>query len=161
MTLYEIDQALLSLVDPETGELLDYESFAALQMEREKKLEGTALWIKDLEAEAKAIKDEADQLTKRRSVLERRAIRLRAYLSDALCGETFETPRCSIRYRKSSELDVIDAAKAADWLVQAGHVDLVSYVAPSLDKRGVKALIKAGIVVPECEVVEKKSMVVK
>lgn len=161
MTLYEIDQALLSLVDPETGELLDYESFAALQMEREKKLEGTALWIKDLEAEAKAIKEEADQLTKRRNVLERRASRLRVYLSDALCGETFETPRCSIRYRQSSALDVIDAAKAADWLEQAGHVDLVSYGAPSLDKKGVKDLIKAGIVVPGVEIVERESMVVK
>lgn len=161
MTLYEIDQALLGLVDPETGELLDYESFAALQMERSAKLEGTALWIKDLEAEAKAIKDETDQLTKRRIVLERRAARLRAYLSDALCGEVFETPRCSIRYRKSSALDVVDAVAAADWLEQSGHIDLVSYGAPSLDKKGMKELMKAGIAVPGVELVERQSITVR
>ena len=38
MTLYEIDSAIQALVDPESGELMDYDAFAALQMEREVKL---------------------------------------------------------------------------------------------------------------------------
>ena len=38
MTLYEIDQAIQGLVDPETGELMDYEAFAALQMDRDARL---------------------------------------------------------------------------------------------------------------------------
>lgn len=42
MTIYDIDQNLMALVDPETGELLDVEAFARLQMAREKKLEGMA-----------------------------------------------------------------------------------------------------------------------
>ena len=40
MTIYEIDDALLSLVDGETGELLDFEEFERLSMERDKKIEG-------------------------------------------------------------------------------------------------------------------------
>lgn len=39
MTLYEINEAMLALVDPETGELMDYEAFSALNMAREEKLE--------------------------------------------------------------------------------------------------------------------------
>ena len=58
MPLYEIDQSIKALVDPETGELLDYEAFARLQMEREAKLENIALWIKDLRAKAEEIKAE-------------------------------------------------------------------------------------------------------
>ena len=66
MTLYEIDQAIQGLVDPETGELMDYEAFAALQMDRDAKIENMALWYKDLMADAKAIKEEADTLNERR-----------------------------------------------------------------------------------------------
>lgn len=57
MTLYEIDQAIQGLVDPETGELMDYEAFAALQMDRDAKIENMALWYKDLMADAKAMLD--------------------------------------------------------------------------------------------------------
>lgn len=43
------------LFDPETGELMDYEAFAPLHLEREEKVEGLALWVKDLTARAKAV----------------------------------------------------------------------------------------------------------
>ena len=42
--LYDIDAAILDCVDQETGEILDPEKLDALQMEREQKLEGVALW---------------------------------------------------------------------------------------------------------------------
>ena len=64
--LYEINQDILDCVDMETGEILDVEALNALQMEREAKLEGVALWVKDLKAEAAAVKDEADKLNARR-----------------------------------------------------------------------------------------------
>ena len=69
MKLYEINAALEALVDPETGELMDYDAFEALQMARDDKIEGMALWYKDMVAEAKAIKEEADTLTARRKAL--------------------------------------------------------------------------------------------
>ena len=58
MTLYEIDQAILDCVDMETGEVIDSDRLDLLQMERETKLENVGLWIKDLRAEADAIKNE-------------------------------------------------------------------------------------------------------
>ena len=58
--IYEIDQDILDCVDMETGEILDTEKLTALQMERERKLEGVALWVKDLSAEAAAVKEEAE-----------------------------------------------------------------------------------------------------
>ena len=47
MTLYEIDSSLMSLVDEETGEILDKEAFDAVVMERDTKIENVALWVKN------------------------------------------------------------------------------------------------------------------
>ena len=151
MKLYEIDQAIESLVDNETGELLDYEAFAALQMERDRKLENMVLWYKDLTAEAKAIKAEEDALRERRKAKENRAERLRQYLQNLLCGEKFQTARCAVSYRKSMALNVADA----------DHPDMVAYSAPALDKRAITALVKGGEVVPGVEMEERQSMTVR
>ena len=116
MTLYEIDQAIQGLVDPETGELMDYEAFAALQMDRDAKIENMALWYKDLMADAKAIKEEADTLNERRKALENKAERLKSYLSLALDGEKFQTARCSVTFRKTSSIQVSNPeALTAGW----------------------------------------------
>ena len=66
MSLYKIDRELESLVDPETGELLDFERFAELRMERERKIEDIALWHKNEVMEAKAIREEELALAERR-----------------------------------------------------------------------------------------------
>ena len=64
MTLYEIDaqlEEMLEQVDPETGELLcDMEQLEALSLERDRKLENLALYIKNRDAEAKAIREEEE-----------------------------------------------------------------------------------------------------
>ena len=61
MTLYEIDSAIMDCVDEETGEVVDIEELEALQIEREKKVEGIALAVKNYAAEAKAIKEEEEK----------------------------------------------------------------------------------------------------
>ena len=58
MNIYEIDNAMFSLIDEETGEIKDYEAFEELQMQKEEKIENTALWYKNLVAESKAIREE-------------------------------------------------------------------------------------------------------
>ena len=161
MNLYEIDQAMQALVDPETGELMDYEAVSELQMDRDSKIENMALWIKNLTAEAKAIKEEMDNLQRRRKTAENRAEGLKRDLFEALDGEKFQTARCSISYRKSTALEVDDPSSAADWLDGNGYPDFVIYSAPVLDKRGVADLLKQGVEVPGVELVERKSMTVR
>ena len=58
MTIFDIDEAILNLVDEETGEVVDIEALEALEMERDKKVSNIACWIKQLDAEAEAIKAE-------------------------------------------------------------------------------------------------------
>ena len=116
MTIYEIDNRIAGLVDPETGELLDYEAFAELQMEREAKIENMALWYKDLTAEAKAIREEEKALAERRKSAENKAERLKAYLDEALAGESYKTSRVAVSYRKSTAVEVSNEVEVVEEL---------------------------------------------
>ena len=114
LSLYHIDQALEALIDPETGELLDYDAFEQLQMDRERKIESMVCWSKSLDAEAKAIRDEEKELAERRRTMERKRDRLRDYVDRALDGHPFQTARCSVTYRKSDIAPLLKAGVAVD-----------------------------------------------
>ena len=58
MNLYEINEALYGCVDEETGEIIDAEKLEALSLAFDEKVENIALWIKNLLADAAAIKAE-------------------------------------------------------------------------------------------------------
>lgn len=161
MTLYEIDQRITELVDPETGELLDFDAFAELQLEREKKIEGMALWVKDLSSTASAIKAEVDTLMERKRVAERRCESLKRYLAYILQGEKFTTPRCAVSFRKSTSVQVDDSEKLVRWLEQNGYDDCVKYKEPEVSKAEVGKLLKSGMPVPFAHLEYKQSVGVK
>ena len=56
MNLYEINAEIMACVDEETGEIIDTVKLDQLQMVFGEKVEGIALYIKNLAAEAAAIK---------------------------------------------------------------------------------------------------------
>ena len=161
MTLYEIDQRITELVDPETGELLDFDAFAELQLEREKKIEGMALWVKDLSATAAAIKAEIDTLTERKKSAERKVESLKPYLFEILQGEKFSTPRCAVSFRRSTSVQVDDSESLVRWLEQNGLDDCLKYKEPEVSKTEVGKLIKSGTPVPFAHLEEKQSVGVK
>lgn len=160
MKLYEINaalEALLSNVDEETGEVIvDAEALDALLMERTDKLEGIALAVKNLTAEADAIKAEEKSLAERRKALEKRRDGLRRFLQDALNGEKFQTARCAVSYRKSQAVEI---DPALFWEHPAA--EFVRVADPEPDKNAIKAALKEGAVVPGAELVETVSMQVR
>ena len=90
MTIYEIDSAIQKCltVDEETGEVaVNEELFSQLHMERERKLENIACWIKDLSAESKAIREEEKALAERRKAVEAKAEKLTEWLQNVLDGQ--------------------------------------------------------------------------
>lgn len=161
MSLYEIDQSILALVDPETGEILDDAALEQLQMERETKLENIACWIKNLTAESAAIRQEEINLAERRKVLERKSERLKKYLSEALNGEKFQTAKCSVTFRKVSRVEIEDALTVAEWCDDNGMRDLVVYSLPTVSKSELGKLLKAGTQIPGATMVEGISLGVK
>lgn len=116
MRLYEINfeiYQLLSEVDEETGELTEetISKLAELSIARDEKHENIALLIKNLTAEATALKTEADALTQRQRVAKNKIERLKNYLADSLQGETLETPRTKITWRRSTSVRILDEYK--------------------------------------------------
>lgn len=161
MTIFDIDQRILELVDPETGELLDFDAFDELKMERDRKIEGMALWVKELAATASAIKAEVDTLMERKRVAERRCESLKRYLAEILQGEKFSTPKCAVSFRKSTSVQVDDTEKLVRWLEQNGLDDCVKYKEPEVSKVEVGRLIKSGMPVPFAHMEERQSVGVK
>lgn len=160
MTIFEIDSAIQNLVDPETGELLDYEAFEALQMERERKLDNVGAWVKDLTAQATAIREEEQALAERRRVLEAKAERLKAYLDRALQGSSFSSPRCEIRYRKSTSVDVTDEEKLIRW-AKRHKMQALFQVKTCINKTETGRVLKSGTAIPGATLVEKNNIQIK
>ena len=164
MKLYEIDKALYEViesgysVDDETGEILfSPDEFDALDGERTAKLEACALYVKNLQAEADAIKAERDALDERCKVKQRKAERMRAYIlasMDIFGDKTIETARVDVRRRKSTFVDVFDASQLPADLVR-------EKVTTSPDKTAIKARINAGQDVPGATLSQRESLIIK
>ena len=160
--LYDIDQEILDCVDLETGEILDSEKLDALQMEREKKLEGVALWVKDLNAEAAAVKEEADKLTARKKALDNKVAQLKQWLLYALNGEKLKTPRCNV-YQTHSQKVVIDDEKALiDMFMGSPFGEkFLRMKEPEIDKNALKDSMKQGYEYEFAHLEETESVVIK
>ena len=160
--LYEIDQEIMDCVDPETGEILDTDKLNALQMEREQKLEGVALWIKDMNAEADAVKAEADKLTARKKALDNKVAALKQWLLMALDGQKLKTPRCNV-YQTHSQKVVIDDEKALiDMFMTTPFGEkFLRIKEPEIDKNALKDSMKQGFEFEFAHLEETESVVIK
>ena len=160
-TLYEINHAILECCDMETGEILDCERLEQLQLEKEQKIEGVALYIKNLDAEAAALKVEEAALAERRKIKENKAKRLKEYLSSALNGQKFETPRVRLSFRTSTGVEISDELALLTWLEKHNQDHCIKYKMPEISKVEVGKLLKAGAEMPGVAFVERCNLQMK
>ena len=152
MTLYEINSEISACIDGETGEVIDFDKLSGLVMERENKLEGVALWIKNLDATTKAIKAERDALKERQEQAEHKALMLREWLSGALDGEKMETPKVKVSYRKSTAVEVDDRLPKK-WCSKK--------IVYTPDKIAIKTAIQNGKKIAGAKIVERQNIQIK
>ena len=159
MKLYEIDNAILDCIDFETGEIVDIDKLNGLQLERDTKIENVALWIKDLKAEAEAIKAEKMALAERQKVAENKAESLKKWLAYALQGEKFKTARCSVSFRNTECVEV--TPDGLENLMEE-HDELLTYKDPEPNKIAIKDAIKNdGLNVQGVQLVQNTSTIIK
>lgn len=151
--LYEIDAAIMACVDGETGEVINPEMLDTLLMERGRKLEGVALWIKNLESDAAAIKAERDALDKRMKSAENKAKSLREWLKNALEYQPFETARVRVSFRKSESTEIDENVLDRKWCREK-----ITY-AP--DKTAIKNALKTGQTVAGAKLVVNQNIQIK
>ena len=153
-SLYEIDQAIMSCVDSETGEIIDAEALDALLMQRDDKLEAIACWIKNLQSDADAIKAEINALAIREAKYRKKATDLKEYLATVLQGEKFNTSKCAISFRPSVRVDVFDADSVPKKFMK-------KTVAFTPDKNAIMTLLKEGKAVKGCQLIERLNTQIK
>lgn len=107
-TLYEIDKSIEELVNSETGEITDFEAFEKLAADRDKKIENTALYTKNLKALNADIKSEINAFKERAEQNEKIISRCENLLNYALSGQKFTTHRVAITYRASTKCVIED-----------------------------------------------------
>lgn len=162
MKLFEIDERLAACVkinddqavDTETGEVIDIEAVEALEMERDAKIENIGLWIKDLTAQAEAIKAEKNKLAEREKSAKNKADRLKEFLTAYLGGKKFETAKVAIKFRSVESVNVPDVAALPAEYIR-------TKITNEADKTAIKNAIKAGEVIEGAELVKKQSISVK
>lgn len=172
MKLYEINKELdeilsryaymdTDLVDTETGEVLEEEaanevmaSLAQLQMAKEEKRENIACWIKSMDAEIKALKEEEKNLEKRRYMLTNRRENVFSFLQGELQGEKLVSPRVRVTFRRSVSVNPYDMDALPD-----EYKSIKTTV--SADKKLIGDALKNGVEVPGAELVEKINMSIK
>ena len=160
MTLYEIDDRLMSLIDDETGEILDKEAFDALVMERDQKIENVALWVKNENAMAEALKKEIDNLTARKKTAENRVKRLKDYLLYALGEQKFSTARVKVSYTHTPSTKIADEEAFIQWAT-THHPDLLRIKEPEIAKNELKEALKAGEEIPGASLEQSTSVIIK
>lgn len=136
VSLYEIDQRILSLIDEETGEITDFEQLDKLQLERNIKIENIALWIKNLKSEEESYKAEKQVFEDRQRQAKQRRESLERYLSNMLNGEKFKTLRVECSFRKSQRVEVEN--------INLLPIEFLKIADPEVDKTSIKQAIKEG-----------------
>lgn len=133
-SLYELNAKLAAYemeFDPDTGEWLNEDELNAIHMERDEKIEGICLWIKNLRGEAEMVKAEAKNLTDRAKKLTNKADNLEKYVASNLDGKPFKTSKVNVTWRKSESVEILDESKIPE-----------KYLDISVTRKPVKAEIK-------------------
>ncbi len=161
MNLYEIDYAIMqaydAAVDPETGEIINdaaLDALDGLQMEFDRKAEGILLWIKNLTAEAEALKKEKQAFEERQRLAEKKAESLKQYISGVLHGEKFATDRVAVSWRRSESVEF-----SGD--VSSLPEDCLRYRDPEVNKTELKKRLKAGESYEGAKLVQNQNMIIK
>lgn len=165
MNLFDINKNIRAFLDKlyssvdDTGEIAqgDWEALEELTEARDTKIENICLYIKEKQAEADALKAEAEKLTARAKSAQKKADRLKDYLAMNLQRESmdkFETSRCKISFRKSEVVSIPDE----NLLLKKYLKKTITY-AP--DKQTIKEQLKAGKAVKGATLITKQNIQIK
>ena len=134
-TLYEINEQIAGLVDPETGEIADFEAFEKLNLDLDTKIKNIALWIVNLRSDAEQLEEQEKKFRDRKTAAKNKAESLKNLLDGFLSGEKRSYPEVVISYRKSEQVTVDDDATLDDRFLR---------IKTEIDKTALKDALKHG-----------------
>lgn len=163
MNLYELtdeyQKALDNLIiDEETGEITNFDDLEKVSKDLDIKFENIACYIKNLNAEVKALKEEEENLNKRRKSKDKKIENLENYLSNImqfLNKDKFESARAKISFRKSESVDICSALEE----VEERFITREEVI--KVDKTKIKEALKKGEELPYAQIITKQNIQIK
>lgn len=160
MKLYQISDAIRQALDhieldEETGEILSADELHAVEAEAAEKIEATALYLRELDAEAKAAKDEADRMLARVKSMQKRSDYLKAMLLDALHATgKVKTGRVTVSIRTTKAVEIAEGADLPE-----AYTTVKTTVSPN--KVAIKQALLDGVEVPGCHLEARESVSIR
>lgn len=91
-------------------------------------------------------------MAEREKAIKNKADSLKRFLSDALCGSKFQTPRNNISWRKSESVSISDPDKIPDTYFQ---------YEPKILKDEIKKALKSGVCITGAELISNNNIQIK
>ena len=140
-----------------------FHTLDGMEQELVRKAENVAVYIKNMEAEAKTLKAEEDKLKARRQAKENAAKRMREYLMGCMKQANIskiDEPRAVISLRNNPEsVEISDESEFIGWA--ADHDEYLRYKAPEINKTAVKNALKSGAEIPFAALTRSQSLTIK
>lgn len=157
--LFDIDadiaEAYEKYVDEETGEISEelYKALDSLEKERDAKIEGVGLLLKETNAFLKAAESEKAALDKKIKSAKAEIDSLKNYLFTACKGEKFKTEKVSMYYSKSKYVEIEEGAEIP--------MEYMTIAEPVPNKTLLKEAIESGEKIKGVSVQESPYIVVR
>ena len=167
MKLYEINESILKLVYMYENEEIDEKTYKdtmeGLNLVQSDKIDNIACYIKQLLAEEKALKEEIENLTKRRKSKQKTIDNLKEYITDTMKiskMDKLETTRNIIKFRNNAvKVNIENEEKFLLWAME-NHDELLNYKKPDVNKTMIKEYLKDNEI-EGVKLVREKSLQIK
>ena len=157
--LYDIESDIAGLfekyVDEETGEIKEgfEQAMEGLERERDAKIEGVGLMLKETTAFLKAAKEEKAAIDAKIKSAEREVEGLKTYLFMALKGEKFKTEKVNMYYGRSKHIEIEEGAQIP--------MEYMTIAEPVPNKPALKEAIENGKEIKGVSIQESQHLVVR
>lgn len=160
------DGNIIKNVDAYRNEMLTawFDTLEGIEGEFDEKVESIAVYIKQLAAEAKALKAEKAAIAKRQSQKEKSVENLKAYLLNsmkAINREKIDMPKAIVSIKSNAPSLIVDDEIGFIKWAQKNNDELLKYSMPEIRKNDVKTLCKSGESVPFVHMEKKVSLTIK
>lgn len=141
-----------------------FDTLEGIEDEFDEIAEALALYIKNLNAKAEAIKNEKQKLEQRQKSAENKGERLKKYLLASMQNmnrKKVETARVVVTTRNNAEsVNITEESLFIEWALE--HDDsLLNYQKPQISKTAVKNAIKNGQEIPYAQLIRTQSVIIK
>ena len=140
------------------------EALTELKGDFDTKAESVSLYIKELEAGAKALGESIKNLQSRKKAMENKVEHLKAYLINSMdtVNETkIETDKVRISLRNNAPSVVVYDEKAFINQYKGNRDDLLKYSEPTINKTAVKDALKSGEDIAGATLESKRTVTIK